>query len=168
MKPIEKLDLAVKALYDSKNPKRADWADWLADNHVWVVADAATELAKQHGGNADLARAAGLLHDVADAVMDRASESHEVESLRMAREMMEQTGFSENDINLVVDDAIRYHSCYGDEQPNSLEGKCLSTADSIAHLKTDFYLFAAVEFGRGGKTLDQLKEWVLKKIERDY
>lgn len=167
MKPIEKLESAVKALYESKNPDREEWADWLADNHVWVVADYATELAKKHGANEDLARAAALLHDGADAIMARDNERHEAESLRMARELMEQAGFTEDEIKLVVDDAIRYHSCHGDERPNSLEGKCLSTADSMAHLKTDFYIHATYEFGRDGRTLDQLKQWVLQKIERD-
>ena len=36
----------------------------------------------------------------------------------------------------------------------------------MAHLKTNFYIHATWAFGKT-KTLQQLKEWVLKKIERD-
>lgn len=166
MTPIEKLEAAVRTLYDAKDPKRSAWADWLADNHVWVVADYATELARKHGANADLARAAALLHDVADVQMARTDERHEAESLRIARDTMRQAGFAEADIKLVVDDAIRYHSCHGDERPDSTEGKCLSTADSMAHLKTDFYIFATWAWG-SSMTFQDIKQWTLKKIERD-
>jgi len=164
---IEKLEAKVKALYAEKDPKRSgEWADWLADNHVLVVADFATELARRYGADEDLARAGALLHDIADVKMRGRGAEHEAESLRMARELMHEAGFEARDIHLVVDDAIRYHSCHGDEHPESVEGKILSTADSLAHLKTDFYLFAT-RFLSPDMTFDEVKKWTLEKIERD-
>jgi putative nucleotidyltransferase with HDIG domain len=166
MTKLDKLEEAVKKLYAAKKPERAEWADWMANNHVFLVADRATDLANRFEANADLARAAALLHDIADCKMSRMDPGHENESLKMARELMIQSGYTEEEISLVVDDAIRYHSCYDGKSPESIEGKILATADSIAHLKTDFYVHAAWAFGKT-KTLQELKEWVLKKIERD-
>lgn len=166
MERLQKLEEKVKALYKQENPNRAEWAGWLADNHVFVVADYATELAKKYKADEELARAAALLHDIADVKMQRSNEKHEEESLKMARSLMQEVGYDDDDIKLVVDDAIRYHSCHGEERPKSLEGKILSTADSLAHLKTDFYVFATWAFGRDS-TLAEVKAWTLKKIERD-
>lgn len=166
MERLQTLEQRVRDLYEEENPNRAKWANWLADNHVFVVADYASELAKRYGANEELARAAALLHDIADVKMKRDDPTHEEESLRMARELMQEAGYSEEEIKLTVDDAIRYHSCHGDERPASTEGKILATADSLAHLKTDFYVFATWALGRDS-TLEEIKSWVLKKIERD-
>lgn len=166
MEKLENLEKLVKELYQEGNPNREEWASWLADNHVFVVADYATELAKKYGANEELARVAALLHDIADVKMKRDNPTHEEESLRMARELMQEAGYSEDDVKLVVDDAIRYHSCHGDERPASTEGKILATADSLAHLKTDFYIYATWAFGYD-RTLEETKDWVLKKIDRD-
>jgi HD superfamily phosphodiesterase len=107
------------------------------------------------------------LHDVADFKMERSNPDHEAESLKIAREFMQECGYSEEEIVLVVDDAIRYHSCHGDERPQSNEGLVLATADSLAHLQTDFYAFATWMFGKLGRDFDFLRDWVLEKIERD-
>lgn len=167
MSKIATLEQKVKNLCAEKNPNRAQWADWIADNHVLVVADYATELASKYDANEDLARAAALLHDIADTKMRRDDRSHEEESLRMARELMHEAGYSEDAINLVVNDAIRYHSCYNGEHPVSNEGQVLATADALAHIKTDFYIFATWAMA-SEKTLDEIKSWALKKLDRDF
>jgi putative nucleotidyltransferase with HDIG domain len=167
MERLQRLEAKVKDLYQDKNPDRDDWADWLAENHVFFVADFATELALKHGASEELARIAALLHDIADVKMERKNEQHEEESLNIARKLMQETGYTDDEIKLVVDDAIRYHSCHGDERPESVEGKILSTADSMAHLKTDFYIYATWAFGCDHRTLEVVKAWALKKIERD-
>ncbi len=168
MERSQKLEAKVKALYEDSNPRRgADWVTWMWANHVFVVANYATELAKKHGANAELARVAALLHDIADVNMKREDGEHGKESLRMARELMREFGYSDEDVALVVDDAIRYHSCHGDEHPESIEGKILSTADSLAHLKTDFYVYATWAMGQLDEKFEKIKRWALKKIERD-
>lgn len=168
MTRIEILEDRVRSLYAEKNPNRADWADWLAENHVFVVANYASALAKRFGANEELARAAAILHDIADVKMSRFDEAHATVSLELARELMQNAEFSEDEIRLVVDDGIRYHSCHDGERPESLEGKILATADSIAHLASDFYIYAVHVFTKDGKSLDEIKGFAHKKIERDF
>ena len=168
MERIERLEQAVADLYAAHHPKRADWADWLAENHVFIVADNASRLAKRYRANEELARAAALLHDIADTKMSRFADGHRDVSKAIARELMQKNGFTKDEISLTVDDAINLHGCYNGAVPESIEGKILSTADSEAHLLTDFYVFAAWSFGRAGKSLDDVKRYVLQKIERDF
>ena len=167
MSRIQDLEQKVYALYATKNAARADWADWLGDEHVPVVAKHASLLAKRFGANEEFARAAALLHDIADATMSRFADGHEEKSLEIARDLLQQSGFDQDEIKLIVDDAIRFHSCHNGKIPESLEGKVLATADAIAHLQTDFYIFATWDMGKT-RTLHETKAWVLKKIERDF
>ncbi len=167
MSRIEELEAKVKALYEAKNKNRAHWADWLYPNHVVVVANFATELAARFGADSDLSRAAALLHDIADINMKREDKNHEQESLNIARKLLQDGGYSDDEVKIVVDDAIRFHSCHDGEKPESLAGKVLATADALAHFKTDFYVFATWSFGMKGEELANIKEWVLKKIDRD-
>lgn len=163
MKRIKDLETKIRRLYETKNPNRADWADWLYDKHVFIVADKAYELAGRYGANQEYARAAAMLHDIADAVMSRFDERHEQASLDISRQLLEESGYTQEEITLIVDDAIRYHSCRDGDIPSSVEGKILATADAIAHLTTDFYEFAMTA-SEGQKT----SEWVLKKADREF
>lgn len=167
MDKLEKLKSKVASLYQTKQPGRADWADWIYDQHVPCVAAYAREVAESHGANPELAEASGWLHDIADIKMTRRDEGHEEESLKIAREVMEECGYSKEEVELVVDDAIRHHSCYNHTRPASPEGQALATADALAHLKTDFYVFACMMLAKE-MSLEKFKSWVLDKIERDF
>jgi hypothetical protein len=98
--------------------------------------------------------------------MARMDPQHEDESLAIARKVMTDCGYASQEIELVVNDAVRFHSCHDNERPKSKEGLVLATADSLAHLKTNFYVYATWAYGRD-RSLETLKAWVLKKIERD-
>ncbi len=167
MNRIENLESKTREMYEAKDPNRADWADWLFDQHVFVVADNADQLAEQFGANKEYARAAAMLHDIADARMSRFDEKHEEMSLIISRELLEECGYTPQEVTLIVDDAIKYHSCHNGEIPNSLEGKVLATADSLAHLTTNFYELASGAL-RGEKSTDYIRDWVLKKLDRDF
>lgn len=166
MNKLEQVQAKVRELYVSKDPNRDEWTDWLYENHVLVVAKNARELAIKYGASEELSEVAALLHDIADVRMARINPDHEETSLDIARQIMTEAGFANDEISLVVDDAIRYHSCHGDERPKSKEGLILATADSLTHLQTDFYIYATWAFGKD-RSLEELKEWALKKIERD-
>ncbi len=167
MNKLEKLKQRVAGLYQAKRPERDEWADWLWEYHVPVVAKYAHDVAVRVGANAQLAEAAAWLHDVADTVMERIDDRHEAHSLNMARQIMHEAGYSPDDISMLVDDALPLHSCRDHKRPRSLEGKVLATADALAHLKTDFYVYAAHALGEE-MTLEQLKNWTVKKTARDF
>ncbi len=163
------LSKAVDDLYAAKKIGRADWADWLASNHIWPVAIAAKEIAIRFGADPELAMAGGVLHDIADTVMSRFDKTHEAVSLQMAHDLMRQAGYSDEEVAVVVDDGIRLHSCHGGRQPRTIVGKCIASGDAIAHLKTDFYQFARTTMLEDEhKTLEQINAWAVAKLNRDY
>ncbi len=168
MSKLEKLKQRVAGLYQARRPERDAWTDWFWQHHVPLVAKNAHDIAVRVGANAELSEAAGWLHDIADTVMDRLSDNHEAQSLNIARQLMHEAGYSADDISTVVDDALPLHGCHDGKRPRLLEGKVLATADALAHLKTDFYVHAAYAMGEEGISLEQLKQWAVKKAARDF
>lgn len=169
MSRTESLKEKIDALYLDKNTSRAkDWADYLHTSHVFKVADKARELSERFNANTDLAVAAAMLHDVADAVMPREDPRHEQESSTIARSFLRATGFNDDEIRVIVDDAMKYHSCRGSDAPQTLEGKVMATADALVHLQTDFYDFAVRTFTAHGETIADISQWGLEKTDRDF
>ncbi len=167
MNRVEKLRDGVVKLYEAKTPGRADWADWIYEGHVVLVAKASKEIAEKYGGNPELAEAAGLLHDIADTVMKRDEFGHEERSFKIARTLLAECGFNEEEINIVVDDAIAKHSCHGDIRPGTAEGKAMAAGDGVVHMQSDFYAIAEKrrhEFQSSG----EISAWALPKIDRDF
>lgn len=119
------LEHNVRGLYELQKPGRASWADWMYKNHVFVVTQYAERLADTHNGQVELVKAAAMLHDIADTTMRRLDDNHEAVSLVRARDLLAEAGFNKNETSLIVDDAIRYHSCHNGQVPKSLEGKIL-------------------------------------------
>ncbi len=167
MTRIDILTQKVRDLYEEKNLNRADWADWMYQHHVFQVATTAKELAERFAVDAELAPAAGMLHDIADAVMNRFDSAHEAHSLQIAGELLTEAGFTPEQITIVVDDALTFHSCYGEDLPQTPVGKILATADAVVHLTTDFYYFAERQMQQS-KTAKHIADWALPKIERDF
>ena len=167
MDRIDTLRKKVSGLYLAKNPARDEWADWLFENHIFVTADYAGALAKRFGARKELARAAGMLHDIADTVASRFDAAHDEKSADIARTLLVESGFSGEEISVIVDDAIRFHSCRNGNTPKTLEGRVMATADALAHLQTGFYTHA-LESKQGSQTDEEIKQWALPKIERDF
>lgn len=167
MDRIELLKRKVQALYEAKNPSRADWADWLYENHVFIVTDFARQLADRYHAQKDLCMAAAMLHDIADVAMKRDDPRHKEESEAIARRVLQETRFNDEEAHIIVDDAMRFHSCHNGESPRTLEGKILAGADALAHLKTDFYKHFVSPTGERW-TFEEVRGRVLPKIERDF
>ena len=166
MTKIEKLEKIVTKRYLSKKPNRDEWADDLFLHHVTTVANFASEVAARFDIDQDLSRAGALLHDIADSEMRRRNARHEERSLEIAEEILKQSGFGEKEIDIFINDALPLHSCRDGKVPKSDVGKVLATADALAHLKTDFYIYAARNIEKNN--LQDIKNWVLEKSERDW
>ena len=167
MTRIENLKKKIQGLYEAKNPNRADWADWLYEHHVFIVSENARKLAQRYDVNEELAMAAAMLHDIADAEMSRFDNKHEKRSLEIANTLLKEVGFLGQEVETIVN-AIRYHGCHNGEFPTSPEGKVMATADAVAHLSTDFYDHALSAMTKEGKSLEEISLSALKKIERDF
>lgn len=168
MSRVDDLKVKVDSLYRTGDPVgAADWAAYMLSSHVFVVADEAGKIAERFGANKELAMTAGMLHDVADAVLKRQDPRHEEESKRIARELLAESVFTAEEIKIIVDDAMEHHSCRGSDKPSTPEGKAMATADAVVHLTTDFYDFAITTFQGRGESAEDIKKWGLEKIDRD-
>lgn len=166
MQPLDTLRQNVEKLYKANNSNADVWNDWGYPNHVLFVADLTEKIAKAQGAKVDLAVAGALLHDIADAVMERKNPSHEDESLKIAERLLKESGFSAEDTAFVVDEIIKPHSCK-ELMPTTLEGKVMATADGAAHFLTDFYpVFCWRNYGPQ-KDYQAFKNWMLAKMEKD-
>lgn len=168
MTSIETLTEKVRASYETENPERADWADWMFENHVAVVAKYGEELAKRFGADVEIVAGACLVHDIADTCMKRETEGHDAKSLELGQKILEEAGFPVEKIAVIMGDIVPNHSCRDGHLPTSLEGQVMATADSLAHFNTDFYDVAIERFTARGDSWEKICEWGLKKIERDF
>jgi putative nucleotidyltransferase with HDIG domain len=157
----------VDALYGECREGREAWADWLYEHHVFLVADKAAEIAQRFGADPELAAAAGMLHDIADAEMSRFAPGHAERSLAIARELLAECGYTVEEILIVVDDAIMFHGCRDGVCPQTMEGKSMAAADAVVHLTTDFYEHAHQAHIAAGMSDADSRAWTLKKLDRD-
>jgi hypothetical protein len=167
---MQKLDILrqkVKELYTANNPEADVWIDWSYENHVLIVAGLTEKIATAQRANIEFAVAGALLHDVADAVMVRKNPEHEAKSLALAASLPQESGFSKDETNFVVNEIIKPHSCK-ELMPTALEGKVMATADGAAHFLTDFYLLFCWRHYGPEDDYQVFKAWVLRKMEKDF
>lgn len=169
MNKLEAISAQVKELYESKQAGRDKIADWIYEGHVLIVADYAKQLCQEFGGNPDLAVAGALMHDIGDAVMSRFAEDFNEQSYQIARDFMAKAGYSSEDADFVITEVITPHSCHkGERQPEDVNGKILATADAMAHLCTDAYLYWCWNHMFRSGTLEEYKAGARKKLDRDF
>ena len=100
-------------------------------NHLIRVKNIAESIGKEEGANLKILEAMSLLHDI---VRPENSEDryHTIHSATKAQEILKRVGFSNNEIETVVQ-GIRSHSIHSDftKEPASLEARILFDADKI-------------------------------------
>lgn len=162
----QKLSTSVASAYAQSDRK---FGQWVWRNHVRIVARYAEELALRFDANVELAVAGALLHDFGDAFVDRADPSHTAVTQQKGSKLLEQSGYTPEETTEIFQVIIPPHSCRDGEQPTTLEGKVLATADALAHLNTDFYLqFAWMNLPEVAHSFQEYQAWVQAKIERDF
>jgi uncharacterized protein len=98
-------------------------------SHVMRVYRLCEEIGQQEGADLRILRAAALLHDIEGDVDVR--EGHHLSAAIFAREILQEEGWQEGEIEAVAH-CIRAHRFRGDsEQPASLEAQVLFDADKI-------------------------------------
>jgi len=101
-----------------------------AYDHVKRVFSLAMRIGTTLGADLRVLGAAALLHDVGRANEEETGMSHSIVSGDMSVEILEEVGFSQDEIQSVRD-AIRTHRFSEGLTPTSLEGEILSDADKL-------------------------------------
>lgn len=156
----------VDTLYLSQHPERDSWADYLFEHHIYLVAEQSVLLARRFWWREDIVYAWALLHDIADATMSRFDVRHQSECLSIAQDFLTRAGFSEDEMT-IVHDILVHHSCR-DILPQTQEGRIMATADAIVHLTSDFYAHALTTKLQRWAMREDVSNWALPKIERDF
>ncbi len=169
MNKLESISAQVKELYESNHPGRDPIVDWGYPNHVLVTAKFAKELCAEFGGDEDYAVAGALMHDIGDAEMSRFEDNFEERTDEIILEFTTKAGYSPEEIELMITEVIKPHSCHkGEKQPENVNGKILATADALAHLCTEAYLYWCWSHMFRSVSLQEYKEGALKKLDRDF
>jgi HD superfamily phosphodiesterase len=147
---------------------KQDFAQWIWENHLQLVTQKAEALSKRFGAKEDLAVAGAWLHDLGDAFVHRHSDQHTTISISESKKILQEAGYSDQEIDEVLVVIIEPHSCKEGKLPRTLEGKVLATADALAHLTTDFYLQFAWKHLPEDKSYQEFVHWVHEKLDRDF
>jgi uncharacterized protein len=124
MSYFERIDSYVK-----QEMTRSD-AGAHAYDHVKRVFSLAMRIGATLEANLRILGAAALLHDVGRAKEDETGVSHSIVSGEMSVEILEEGGFTQDEIQSVRD-VIRTHRFSEGLTPTSLEGEILSDADKL-------------------------------------
>ena len=124
MSYFERIDSYVK-----QEMTRSD-AGAHAYDHVKRVFSLAMRIGSTLEANLRILGAAALLHDVGRAKEDETGVSHSIVSGEMSVEILEEVGFTQDEIQSVRD-VIRTHRFSEGLIPTSLEGEILSDADKL-------------------------------------
>ncbi len=167
MDQVQRVVTSVEELYSKKNPV-IDWNEWVLNGHIKIVAEWVEKISETHQFNKDSTLAAAYLHDLAYAWTSKNDPELDEKSESKAREVLQEVGYSDEQIKFIVDDIIHGHGMHDGGTPDLIEAKVLATADALAHFTTDFYLVICWNnYLFEDKALNDYKHWVLKKIDRD-
>ncbi|MEK7106220.1 MAG: HD domain-containing protein [Patescibacteria group bacterium] len=165
IKRYSKVSELVKTAYTSS---KEDFAQWIWANHLPLVANKAEELSQKYDANPDIAVAAAWLHDFGDAFTNRHTDKHEELSKNEAVKVLQKCNYTAKEIFYITEEVIGPHSCKDGYLPNTVEGKILATADSLAHLNSDLYVQFAWKHLPENKNYQEYLIWVAEKLERDF
>ncbi|MFW9812406.1 MAG: HD domain-containing protein [Candidatus Thorarchaeota archaeon] len=120
-------------------------------DHTTRVYALCMKIGSELNANLRVLGAAALLHDVGRPREDDTGVSHSILSGEIGRGILSDSGFTDKEIDQVVD-AIRTHRFSEGLEPNSLEGEILSDVDKLDAMGAIgvFRAIAQAESGGGG------------------
>ncbi len=136
------------------------------DHHVVPMLSVAHDLAVRVGADREIVAISVLLHDYAGIVDQKQRDSHHIHGAVEAERILRAEGYPEKKIE-VVKACIRSHRGSVPSAKDTKEQECVADADAIVHMRTLPALFF-VAYRKLDLDIDAGKEWVTKKIERDW
>ena len=133
-------------------------------NHVGLTALLGMVATYEIGGNSPIIHLAGLLHDIGAAM--KGPEDHHKTGAEIAGKILKGIGYSE-DIIKPVQYCILVHRGSREGERETIEAKCVASADGAAHFYQIPTLFSLAFLNL---KLDSLSagEWVKGKLERSW
>ncbi len=124
MFPEARIDVYVRGILE-KSGKGAHTYD-----HTQRVLQICLDIGKIRDANIRVLGAAALLHDIGRPFEKQHDKSHSITSGELSREPLTACGYSEQEIEAVIE-VIRTHRFTEGIEPTSLEGQILSDADKL-------------------------------------
>lgn len=150
---IEKLAEFVSKKFEEADMKFCGFAFYYP-YHVYLSKEYGKKLAVKYNANPAVVELAMLLHDI--GLIGKGREGHEQRSIELADKILREYGFSE-DLIKHVKSCILHDS-------STIEGKICDTSDALAHFNFSFIISKAKLY----KNIEEFKEWLFKKLEKDY
>ncbi len=143
---------------------------WFVESHLKIVERLAIELGKTKDADMEVVKLAVWLHDIYYAnsgppIGEKKDDTHHEFGAKKAREIMTEYGYDEKTINH-VEECILTHRCKGD-MPKTPEARILASADAMSHIE-NFSILLFVGFVRNKMTIQEVYNWLSRKIERDW
>ncbi len=134
------------------------------NEHIKYVYFEAVLLAKKYNADVEIVSLGALLHDIAliEQIGDR--QEHHINGKILSNKILENFDCA-NDIKERVLGCVYNHR--SSKNATNIEELCVSDADILAHFDNIPMLFNSA-FNRYNLTLNEVREWLLEQLEKDY
>lgn len=136
------------------------------NDHIKYVAQNAIDLAKKYGADVEIVELGALLHDISMPSEYGEREEHNVYGAEIAEKLLGELNYPADKIEHVKN-CVLNHRGSKDRPRNTIEEQCVADADVIAHFDCIPSLFH-LAYRERNMSLDEGREFVRKKLERDY
>ncbi len=136
--------------------------------HLLFVGEIAKKLAKENGGDAELAEIAGCMHDLGAIMHGR--ENHQITGEKEAEKILNKLGYPQEKIDKVKHCILAHRSSLSIERI-TIEAKCVADADAIAHFEQvpDLIEVARATVGMSSAiSIGEIRSSIQEKLERDW
>lgn len=135
-------------------------------HHIVSVVHFGRELSARLGADAEVVELAALLHDLAGIKDVRLTDDHHRHSADEARRLLTALGYPPERTEQVAACILTHRASRG-EEPETLEARCLASADAMAHIAQVPSLLH-LAYVKKGLNIDEGAAWVRAKLERSY
>lgn len=143
--------------------KKYNYDFW--NEHIKYVVENALNLANEYGADVEIVELGALLHDIALPSEYGESEEHHIYGAKIAEELLAKLNYPRDRIERVKN-CVLNHRGSKDRPRNTIEEEIIADADVIAHFDCIPMLFSVPY--NNGLSITETKEWMRKKLERDY
>ncbi len=162
-KIIPELYALVESACKSKN-NAYGYGIW--SHHILDVIKFSKKLAKTFNADEEIVEIAAILHDYAGIKNSENRENHHIVGAIEAENILKKYMYPIEKIELVKNCILNHRSSVINNK-ETLEEKCIASADAIAHINQIPSLFYA-SYIHLEMSIDKGQELVYKKIERDW